>query len=171
MATLGVVANVQPSMVASDGSWVAEKVQSQLLDYSYAWKTLNEAGIVLAGGSDAPVEEPKPNFGIYDAVFRFAPRPEAKAEGDDAVDEIQPDRIISDQASFRPEERLDVGVAIDAFTQGSAWAAGREKELGKIAVDFKADFVVVEGDDVVGDPRKWLNARIDQVWVAGVRRF
>ena len=128
--------------------------------FAYAWKTISDAGIVVAGGSDAPVEEPKPSLGIYDAVFRQAPR------GSDVEGRTSESRV------FRPEECLEVGAAIDAFTRGSAWAAGREDVLGKIEAGYLADFVVVEDDaDVVGDPRLWLTAQFDQVWVGGIRRY
>jgi len=168
MASIGVVANVQPSMVASDGCWVSEKVDQRLLAGSYAWKTLHDTGIVLAGGSDAPVEEPNPCLGIYDAIYRHAPRPKPVAgelgDSPNAADNAQ-------NSAFRPEECLPVGVVVDAFTQGSAWAAGRDQQVGKIAEGYWADFVVVEGDtDVIGDPRKWLNVRFSQVWVGGVKR-
>ena len=128
------------------------------LDHAYAWKTIRDADVVLAGGSDAPVEEPKPSLGIYDAVFRQKAPRDAENIGDPAT-------------TFRPEECLRVGAAIDAFTVGSAWAAGRDESMGKIEAGFCADFVVMADDaDVVTDPSLWLKADFSQVWVGGVRR-
>jgi len=161
MSSLGVVANVQPQMVASDGCWVTSKVDHRLLNHAYAWKTIKDSGIVLAGGSDAPIEDPRPCLGIYDAVFREkAPRDAELISVDSAQTKI-----------FRPEERLDVVDAIDAYTTGSAWAAGRDDRLGKLEPGYLADFTIMADDsDVVTCPKLWLSVRVGQVWVGGIRR-
>ena len=37
---------------------------------TYAWKTLQDAGMIITGGSDCPVETYDPIKGIYAAVTR-----------------------------------------------------------------------------------------------------
>jgi predicted amidohydrolase YtcJ len=57
-----VVANVQPSFVTTDAKWAPERLgrESERLKYSYAWKSLIDGHVHVAGGSDAPVEDPNP---------------------------------------------------------------------------------------------------------------
>ena len=67
---MGVVANVQPQFVHSDAPIALQRVGQERLASSYAWKTLWQAGAVVCGGSDAPVEEPRPLHGMYYAITR-----------------------------------------------------------------------------------------------------
>lgn len=62
MKELNVIANVQPQFVESDAPWVHDRLgsDSERLKYSYAWKTLLKSGVIVSGGSDAPVEECSP---------------------------------------------------------------------------------------------------------------
>ena len=68
-----VVADIQPRFVVSDLPWVKERLGDSRLKWSYAWKTLMDAGIPLAGGSDAPVEPLNPLLGVHAAETRRAP--------------------------------------------------------------------------------------------------
>lgn len=45
-----------------------------------------------------------------------------------------------------PVQKLDLEQAIQAYTEGAAFAAFAEAELGRIAPDLRADLVVVSGD-------------------------
>jgi predicted amidohydrolase YtcJ len=58
-AHLGIAASVQPSFVSSDAGWVASRVGDRVPTV-HPFATMMEAGIQLAGGSDAPVEDPNP---------------------------------------------------------------------------------------------------------------
>jgi predicted amidohydrolase YtcJ len=51
-------------------AWIEKRVQPEVLPFCYSWKTLLRAGIPLAGGSDAPVEDADPLAGLYAAIFR-----------------------------------------------------------------------------------------------------
>ena len=72
MHNLGVVANIQPQFVRTDAAWARRRLGPTALAHAYAWKSLLEAGVACAGGSDAPVETPEPLKGIYSAMFRDA---------------------------------------------------------------------------------------------------
>ena len=52
--------------------WVSERLTLNQQRYAYAWRTLMNADIILAGGSDAPVENCDPFRGIHDAIYRRA---------------------------------------------------------------------------------------------------
>lgn len=62
MKRLGVLASIQPSFVTSDAMGFDDRISqsSRAYDYSYAWKTLIDSGVITIGGSDAPVEDCSP---------------------------------------------------------------------------------------------------------------
>lgn len=125
MKKLPVILDLQPVFLSSDFPSVIEKLGEHRLRYAYAWKTLLEAGLHCAGGSDAPIEEVNPFLGIYSAVTR---------------------RSFVDGRCYMPEEKLTVFEAVSLFTTGSAYTIGREDERGKIAKGYDADFTVIDRD-------------------------
>lgn len=74
MAAAGVTASVQPSFVTSDGPWLERRLGVERSRWAYPFRSMLEAGTVLRGGSDAPVESTDPFVGIANASL---PRPEA----------------------------------------------------------------------------------------------
>ncbi|MHA2098890.1 MAG: amidohydrolase [Candidatus Kariarchaeaceae archaeon] len=149
MKKLGVIANIQPQFVTTDSKWVEKRLGkgSERLKYSYAWKTLIDSNIPVAGGSDSPIEDPNPLYGIYAAIFRK-----------DTTNKI-----------WKPEERLSFKEAIDLYTKGGSYAAKWEKTLGQLKKGFLADFIVVN-QDIYAYPEKIPETLIEEVWVDGIRR-
>lgn len=126
MAQLGVVASMQPTHCTSDIDLVRELLGDRDIA-SYAWRSVLVAGAALAFGSDAPVEDPHPFYGIYAAVTRMR-------------------RDGTPPGGFQPEQRVSVGEAISAFTLGSAYAAGEDRDKGALTVGRLADFIVIDTD-------------------------
>ncbi|SIS49337.1 hypothetical protein SAMN05421758_10215 [Salimicrobium salexigens] len=120
---LPVVLDIQPSFVASDFPWVIERIGEKRMEYAYAWKTLYDKGVLLAGGSDAPIEEVNPLLGIRAAVDR---------------------RATLDFQVYGEEEKLSMYEAISLYTKGSAHAVSREEEQGMIRAGYVADFTVLD---------------------------
>lgn len=69
MAALKLLASMQPIHVISDME-TADKYWGKRCAYSYAWNSVEKAGIPLLFGSDAPVESPNPFLGIHACVER-----------------------------------------------------------------------------------------------------
>lgn len=131
MSRHGVIANIQPSFVPTDMRWVLDRMSHpQQLRYAYAWRTLLQAGIHCAGGSDAPIEDASPFLGIYDAVHR-------------SNRHRLPPECTSEVTVFRPEESLTLIEAVAIYSEGGSYAAGYEDVWGRIAVGAVADFVFV----------------------------
>jgi hypothetical protein len=112
------------------------------LSHAYAWKTLLGAGVVVAGGSDAPIESCAPLVGMYDAMHRAS-------------------RVDSTDV-FRPEECLSFAEALGLYTTGAAAAAGCEAFMGRIAPGYFADLVILD-DGVLSDPG--LLRQAEPLWV------
>jgi predicted amidohydrolase YtcJ len=132
LARLGVVASMQPTHCTSDLDLVAKLLADRELA-SYAWRSMLNAGVALAFGSDAPVEEPNPFEGVFAAVTR------TRADG-------------TPPGGWQPEQRLSVAEALTAYTLGSAFAAGEEHRKGVLAPGRLADFIAVDTDPFVESP-------------------
>ncbi|MCH8970586.1 MAG: amidohydrolase family protein [Acidobacteria bacterium] len=70
MADLGVTASVQPAFLASEETWLVKRLGNDRMSRAYPFRSLEEAGVTLLGGSDSPVELPDPATGIHAAVDR-----------------------------------------------------------------------------------------------------
>ena len=123
MAALGMGADVQPPFVPSDAPLVAPRL-GEREPSCYAWKSLLEAGVALGGGSDSPVEDFSPLWGIHCAVNR--------PDGAGGV--------------FLPEQRLTPEEAAALYTTGPARLAGEESDLGTLEAGKYADLVVLDRD-------------------------
>lgn len=134
MARLGVVASMQPSHAVTDRELV-EREWKKAAPLGYAWRALARAGVVLAFGSDAPVEPADPLYGI-DAATRWRRR-----------------------VGWLPELALGEAAAVRASTWGAAYAVGMENRLGRLRPGQLCDLTVVDGDravaTVVGGELVW----------------
>ncbi len=126
-AAIPVIASMQPSHAIGDLHFAPARLGDQRLDGAYAWASLAEAGVRLAGGSDAPVERGDPLIEFYAAVAR---RDLSGHQGED----------------WRGHEALSRDQALALFTTGPAYASFREGELGMIREGFIADLSVFDID-------------------------
>jgi predicted amidohydrolase YtcJ len=123
---LGVLPSMQATHCTSDMPWAAERLGPERLRGAYAWRSLLATGVVIAGGSDFPVESPNPFHGIHAAVTR---RPR---EGEDP--------------RWQPEQRMSRGEAVRSFTTWNAYACRQEAALGSLEPGKRADLVVLSDD-------------------------
>jgi predicted amidohydrolase YtcJ len=131
-ARLNVVASMQPLHATSDMR-VADRRWGERCRTAYAWRSLLDAGVRLAFGTDCPVEPPDPLRSIHAAVTRQLP-------GDDPP------------GGWYPEQRLTVAEAIHAYTVGSADALNLAGEVGTLAAGCLADIIVLCNDPYTIDP-------------------
>jgi predicted amidohydrolase YtcJ len=117
----------------------------------YPFADLLRAGATLAAGSDWPVSSPDPLQAIHVAVNRIAPD---APEGTPA---------------FLPEQRLDLGTALAAYTAGSAHVNHLDDLTGSITVGKSADLVVLDRDPFAGPPEEIAATRVLQTFVEGQR--
>ena len=69
-AKLDVIASMQPTHATSDGPWATDRLGPDRVKGAYAWRSLLDLKTTIAGGSDAPVEDINPLWGIYAAITR-----------------------------------------------------------------------------------------------------
>lgn len=148
MAELGMVASMQPTHATGDMAWAEARLGPERVRRAYAWRSVLEAGVPLAFGSDFPVEEPEPLAGLYAARTRQDAR--GLPEG-----------------GWYPEQRLTGDEALHAFTAGAAFATFDEDRLGRLLPGMEADFTVLGVDPVEAEPRALLGAKVHFTVVAG----
>jgi hypothetical protein len=137
---LGVIPSMQPSHAIGDLYFAPKRLGEERLKGAYAWKSLIEAGSIVPGGSDAPVERGSPLIEFYAAVSRRS------------LDGFQgPD--------WHPEQAVDRPTALKMFTVWPAYASFREKELGAIRTGMRADFTVFSVDLMTAPAPEILKGR------------
>jgi predicted amidohydrolase YtcJ len=137
-AELGVAASVQFSHAPSDRD-LADRYWPGMTDRAYAFRSLWEAGAVVANGSDAPVEDLDPLEGIRAGVLR----------------------------DWHPEQRLNVEQALEATTVTPAWLAREERRRGKLLPGFLADLVVLDRDPVTCPPEELAELQVVATMLGG----
>ncbi|WP_040500532.1 amidohydrolase [Henriciella marina] len=124
---LGLIASMQPSHAIGDLKFAPARLGMDRLDGAYAWQDLLDAGAVIAGGSDAPVEVGSPLIEFYAAVARE-------------------DLDGNSGEGWHPEQALSREDALALFTSSAAYAAFMEDDLGTIEIGKLADFTVFDAD-------------------------
>lgn len=132
-ARAGVVADIQPKFVGTDLHWAERRLGRDRLRWSYAWRSLLEAGVPCAGGSDSPVEPLEPFLGIHAAVTRC-------------------DLDNQPAGGWLAEQRLTVEEALRLFTAGGAYAGHDEASRGIVAPGYQADLAVLSANPLRVDP-------------------
>ena len=151
-AALGVVANAQPL-------WACHEDQMDVLTipflgperatWQYPFRSLLDAGAMLAMGSDWSVSTPNPLLEMEVAVNRVWPESRNSAK------------------PFLPEQRLTLAESIRAFTLGSAYVNHLDRETGSIEVGKAADLAVIDQDLFAPDAGPIGDARVLLTTVAG----
>jgi len=128
-AELGIVVASQPGFLSSLGDGFAAAFPDRG-DQLYAFASWQQAGVTVAGSSDAPVITADPRIGIRDAIVRRT--------GDGRV--------------LGPAERLTARDALALYTTQAAYACHREGEIGSLEPGKLADFVVLDQNPLETEP-------------------
>jgi predicted amidohydrolase YtcJ len=149
-AQLGIIASMQPSHLLTDMAWGAARLGPERSKRAYAWKSFLDHGVILAFGTDYPVESISPFRGLYSAITR---QNEAGTQ------------------TFEPQEKLTIQEAIYAYTQASAFAEFREHVKGRLEPGYLADLVVLDRDITKATPQELLHAKVLRTVVGGETRY
>src|SRR5262249_29832167 len=148
-ARLGVVASMQATHATSDGAWAEQRLGPERIGWSYAWRQFLSAGVRFANGSDFPVEDVNPMFGIYASITRRDRDGRLPAAG------------------WRPEEKLTPEETLASWTLWGAWLAFREADLGSLEPGKLADFIVLDRDPIAGAAAEIPKTRVLRTVVGG----
>lgn len=141
---LGVIASMQPYHKADDGRYCEEVIGTERSRSSYAYRQLLDGGAKLAFGSDWPVVTLNPFLEIEAAV----------------TGRIQGGKV------WMPHQNITVDEALKAYTIDGAFAMRMEKEIGQVALGFRADFSVLNASPFDRNPN-WGKMKPIAVWSDG----
>ena len=141
---LGVAASVQFSHAPSDRD-IADRLWAGKTDRAYAYRSLHEAGALLANGSDAPIEELDPLAGIRAGVLR----------------------TLDERDGWHAEQAVSVEQALVATTVNPAWLAGDERRRGKLLPGYLADLVVLDRDPLAIAPEELPQVQVVATMLGG----
>jgi hypothetical protein len=145
MVKVHAIASMQPTHATSDMPWAEARLGKERILGAYAWRTMLDHHIPLIAGSDFPVEEVGPLFGIYAAVTRQ-------------------DATGNPPGGWYPAQRMTLDEAIAAFTRDAAQAE-HVSDRGVVKVGNRADLTVY-GDKLAPD-RSLLTMSIAMTVVDG----
>jgi hypothetical protein len=138
MKRLGLIASVQPHFIVSD-FWIVDRVGKKRARWVYPFKTLMHQGLIVASGSDCPVEPINPLLGIWAAVAR---------------------------KSFK-EESLAVEEALTSYTVNAAYASFDEDKKGTIEIGKFADLTILSDNLFDVFPDEIRNVEVEMTIVNG----
>lgn len=149
---LNLIASMQPTHATSDMNMAEDRVGSERIQGAYAWQEFLDQSTVIAAGSDFPVENVNPFYGLYSAVTR-------KDHGG-----MPPGGWYSEQSLSRIE-------ALRAFTIDAAYAAHQEQLIGTLEPGKWADFIVIDRDFLNVPASEIWQTEVLETWIAGEKVY
>jgi len=135
-----VVVSVQPRVISTEFSvWSAQKRLGGRAKWLHPLKTLLEAGVGVAGGSDCPMEPLSALLGMQEVMLRPS----------------------------NPEQRLSFEEALCIYTLDAAYCSCEEAEKGSIEEGKLADLTVLASDPSGVESDKIKDIAVDFVVVNG----
>ncbi len=145
---MNVIASMQATHATSDKNMAENRLGSQRILGAYAWRKLLDNDVVIAAGSDFPVESPNPFFGLHASITRQ-------------------DHQNSPKNGWYADEKMTRVEAFKSFTIDAAYAGHQEAITGSLEVGKKADFILL-ADNIFTMPEQVIwQSQVLQTWVNG----
>jgi predicted amidohydrolase YtcJ len=152
-ADLGIIAEVNPSMVQDDMRWIIRRLGPERERLSHPYKSFLDHGVTIVGGSDIP--------GAQGATFPCHPKYVINA----AVNRTRTDG--TPEGGWLPEERITMDQAIRMHTLDAAYAVYDEDVRGTIRAGKLADLTVTDLNLMEIEPTRVLDMEIVMTIVDG----
>ena len=124
---MGILPAMQFTHATSDSNMAEDRIGSERIKTAYAWRTVLDAGSIIIGGSDAPVEKVNPFHGLYAGVTRMT-------------------RAGEPEGGWYPEQKVTREEALRAFTIWAAYGQFEEDLKGSLEPGKLADFIIIDRD-------------------------
>lgn len=121
-----IIASMQGIHCTSDAPFVVKRLGVERARLgAYAWRSLLDNGVIIANGTDTPVEDVDPIKNFYASVTR---------------------KRLDSQIPFFEEQKMTRKEALYSYTLGNAYAAKEEAIKGSIRLGKLADFVILSNN-------------------------
>ena len=148
---LGVIASMQGIHCTSDAPFVEKRLgEERARTGAYAWRSLLDQGVIIANGTDAPVERVDPIPNIYASVTR---------------------RREDTGQEFFTEQKMTREEALYSYTLGNAYAAFEEDIKGSIEPGKWADMVLLSHNLLTCEDDSILQAKVVMTVVGGEVKY
>jgi predicted amidohydrolase YtcJ len=117
IAKYGIIIAAQPAFINSEYTWLERRMGPNRIKFTYPYRSILDAGIVLAGASDCPIE---------------------------IANVIQALQACVTRKGFVPEQCISIKEALQMFTINAAYAINQEKIKGSLEKGKYADFVILD---------------------------
>ena len=150
-AEMGVIAAMQGIHCTSDAPFVEKRLGHQRAkEGAYPWRSLLDAGTVIANGTDAPVEDVNPIESFYASVTR---------------------KRIDNGFEFFPEQAMTRYEALRSYTIDAAFAAFEEDIKGSIEEGKLADITILSQNLLDCSDEELLKAEVLFTIVGGEVKY
>jgi len=140
MARLGLVVSAQPMFIHSEKNWLHDRLGPERARRTYPFRSILDAGVKLAGASDAPVESTDVLHALQCCVTR---------EG------------------FETQQGITAAQAVRMYTLDAAFAQFEEQVKGSLTPGKRADMVVLTENPVSVPPEKIRDIQVLRTIWAG----
>ena len=135
-----IIASMQGIHCTSDAPFVEKRLGHDRAKYgSYPWRSLLDEGVLIANGTDAPVEDVDPIPSFYASVTR---------------------KRIDNGFEFFPEQSMTRKEAIYSYTLGNAFAAFEENLKGSLKAGKFADIVILSRNLLTCEDQEIPSAKV-----------
>ncbi len=167
MAKGSMIASMQPTFCCDENGANYDPHDHTTTD---RWQSMEKNGVMLAFGSDWPCTwPPNPLVAIQEAVTRQIWRPGKGGKNfpGGVFDGAGQGGTVATQDIYVPEERLNVEQAVNAYTQGSAYARFSDDRIGTLEVGKEADLAVLSQDIFSVKPEEISKAKVEITMAGG----
>jgi predicted amidohydrolase YtcJ len=140
-AKLGLIASMQTTHQISDMAWAQNRLGPDRIKGAYAWRALLDTGVIIANGTDAPVEAVNSLRTFHSAIARQ-------------------NEANEPPGGWYPEQRMTRDEALRSMTIWAAKANFQENDIGSITSGKYADFVVMDRDWMSAPPEAIMGTKI-----------
>jgi len=144
MAEYGIIASCQPPFINSEYTWLPKRLGAERCKKVYPMKSLIEAGVKVASGSDCPIEDPSVILGLHALVKRNG---------------------------FVPEECISIKEALKTYTINGAFASFEEDIKGSIEEGKLADLVILDKNPLEVEAHEIKNIKVMETIIRGKTIF
>ncbi len=140
IARLELLVSTQPLFIKAEKKWLQQRLGPKRTQWTYAFKALLDAGVKVAGASDAPAED---------------------------VNILQAIQYCVTRDGFEPQQCITTAQAIRMFTLDAAYAQFEENKKGSLSVGKRADMVILSHNPSTVDENKIQDIQVLQTIVSG----